>query len=193
MCLLQKRGLLVTCHISHNPRKSFYAVYLESLEMIMMWESGTEPCSSTFLELGKSLQRWLETESCRAYLARQRLYANTSDSLDSMWQPPRIFFCYSAQETSKANHEHILQMCVKAQLTSPVLPWRFSFSSLLYSLPQTMTHGIIKSCQLNFSKSLSQSWIITLPFLQTLIQERKWAEKKRKRAVTAVWSKEQTL
>lgn len=66
------------------------------------------------------------------------------------------FFCYSTQARSKANHEYTLHMCVKAQLISPVPPWRFSFSSLLYSLPKTMTHGITKSCQLNFPKSLLQ-------------------------------------
>lgn len=119
----------------------------------------------------------------------QSLSCKTEELHKHFWQfwqyvaTTKDFFCYSTQVRSKANHECILQMCVKAQLTSPVLPWRFSFSSLLYFPPKTMTHGIIKSCQLNFPKSLPHRVeSLLFNFFWLLHQERKWAEKKREKS-----------
>lgn len=157
----------------------------------MMWGSGTEPCCSRFLELGKSTtltrNRIMQSLPCKTEALRKHFRQS--------WQhvaTTKDFFYYSTQVRSKANHEHTSDVC-KAQLTSPVLPWRFSFSSLLYSLPQTDTwyYQVLPSQFLQ--KSLTElSHYSSIPS-DSFTQERKLAEKKRKRAVTAVWSKEQTL
>lgn len=103
-----------------------------------------------FLEMSKGLQCWLETESCKAYPARQRLYTNPSDSFDSMWDY-QGFFCYSTEGRSKANHEHVFQMCVKTSWLPQSYPEDSAFP--VFSIPYLrLLHMvfIIKSCQLNF-------------------------------------------
>lgn len=139
MSLFQKHGLFVTCDINHSPRKSLYAVYLGSLEIIMMWESGTEPCQKI---------SWDEQRS--TMLTRNRIMQSLSCKTKALHKPfwlfwqhvglPRIFLLLHRRKVQSQPWTRISHVC-KSQLTSPVLSWRFSFSSLLYSLPKTITHG----------------------------------------------------
>lgn len=98
-----------------------------------------------------------------------------------MCQPPRITFSLHTNKVQSQPWTHTLDVCKSTvDFPSPILKIQLFQSSIF---PKTMTHGIIRSCQLNFPKIflVELNHYSSIPS-DSFSQERKLAEKKEEKS-----------